>query len=514
MKRIIKIEEAYLYIPIYTNQEMHLLSFTVQEDRKKVYELMIPVDMTREEEYNGDYMAEIPVHKYIGKTIVVEGEFPMIMGMRMENSIKRHQFLSHRPKIHFTANRGWTNDPNGMVYQDGFYHLYFQYNPCDVRWENMSWGHAVSKDMLHWAQLDTVMLPDKDGTMFSGCGLINERGLLGLPQDTMLFYYTVAGGSNAWSKGKEFTQKIAYSNDMGETLTKLPEPCIDTIYRDNRDPKVFWHEETQAYIMVLWLKGNDFGIFRSTDLKAWELSQEIYLEDAWECPDLFCLKNPQGESKWFFWCADGYYFPGSFDGYTFTNTGERHKAYISKLPYAAQTYAGVPDRIISIPWLRMKNDGLLYTGAYGIPTEFSYVSKGQLSFLVQKPIREFYEQLQSVREDNMSYQGDEICYQNAERDCALYCLVDLAEEAESAYSWLINASEIQYSKDSGVLFIDGEKYQAGLGYERIEFIIDDRILEIIFDDGAAMGSFVVKDREVSFRMKEDIAKAVEICEIK
>ena len=516
MKRTIQIKDGYLYIPIYTGQEHHLLSFYVKDENteaEKIMEFKIPVDMSKEEEYFGDYYAEIPVWKYRGKTMIIEGEFPMIMGMRIQNRKKRRQFVTNRPRIHFTANRGWTNDPNGMVYKDGLYHLYFQYNPFDVRWENMSWGHAISKDLLHWAQLDTVMFPDEDGTMYSGCGVINERELLGFSKDTLLYYYTEAGGTNPWSQGKEFTQKIAYSNDMGETLQKLPDPCIGTIYRENRDPKIFWHSETEAYIMVLWLKGNDFGIFRSTDLKNWDLTQELYLEDAWECPDLFQLTNAEGEKKWFFWSADGYYFPGDFDGYHFENSGERHKAYISKLPYAAQTFSGIKDRTISIPWLRLENDGRLFTSAYGLPTEFSYRVIGGRYFLLQRPVREFYEQLEPVDPWRIRKEGGKIFYENRDHTKALVSSMELSPEHGDVFLWEINGSSISYNPHSGILNIDGEKFQAGLDHRKLELIVDDRILEIFFEDGLSYGAFPLKEREIFFSMKEDQTDYIDFFEI-
>jgi len=516
MIRRIPITESYLYIPICTGHEMKTFQFyTEEEDHlEKILELKIPVDMSKEEEYAGNFMAEIPVRKYIGKTIVIEGEYPVIMGMVMENSKKRRQYLNRRPRIHFTVNRGWSNDPNGLVYQNGLYHMYYQYNPFDTNWENMSWGHAVSRDMLHWVQLDTVMLPDEDGTMYSGCGLINDRELLKLPKDALLFFYTVAGGITDWSKGKKFTQKMAYSLDMGETLTKIKEPVIDTIYFDNRDPKIFWHEESEAYVLVLLLKGNDFGIFRSTDLRSWDKTQEIHLEDGWECPDLFCLHSPEGEKKWFFWCADGYYYPGEFDGYHFEPDDQRHTAYITKLPYAAQTFSNTRDRVISIPWLRIKNDGRLFTSSYGIPTELSYVCRNGEYLLVQKPVREFFEQLFPVNEKRVYERNGSIIYENPEHDRAFAVSMELSKDYENIYRWEINNTVIQYSPHSGVIQADGEKYQAGLGFHKIFMILDDSILEVFFDDGIRMGTFALNERGLSFAMEKDMAGQIQMFEIR
>ena len=173
---------------------------------------------------------------------------------------------------------------------------------------NLCWGHAVSEDLLHWKQLDTVMFPEKDGSIFSGCGIVNERGLLKLPESALLFFYTMAGGKTKWSEGKKFTQRLAYSLDGGKTLQKTAEPVIDHIADENRDPKVYWHENSQAYYMVLFLEGHRFGIFRSENLQDWECTQTLELDEAWECPDLREIPVEDGGSRWVFWSADGFTF--------------------------------------------------------------------------------------------------------------------------------------------------------------------------------------------------------------
>ena len=508
--------EKYLYIPVRAGKELQTISFYLDEEKsKKVLELKIPVDQDAADVYTADFMAEIPVSEYKGKTMLAEGDFPEAMGRMIETSKRKEKPAGRHPQIHFTAASGWTNDPNGMVYKDGVYHLYFQYNPFDIRWENMSWGHAVSHDLLHWEQKDSVMVPDEDGTMFSGCGLRNDRGLLGLDKDALLFFYTAAGGSSSWSEGQEFVQKIAYSLDGGDTLAKIKEPCIDTIYYDNRDPKVFWHEESGAYVMVLWLRGNDFGIFRSQDLKNWEMTQEIRLEDGWECPDLLCLTSPQGTRKWFFWCAAGYYFPGEFDGYRFYPDGARRSAYLTEIPYAAQTFSGLPDgRVISVPWLRIKNDGRLFTGAYGIPTELSWLDRNGESILVQKPVRELFEQLQQVEEHETGREKGRLLYAADRPGTVLAVSVRLSAGYGNIFEWEINGSRLRYSPVSGMMQLDTQKYQAGIGFQNIWLIIDDRILDVVFEDGLRMGTFVLKEKDITFAMDERMAEYVQLYRLK
>lgn len=162
-------------------------------------------------------------------------------------------------------NTGWINDPNGLIY-----YLYFQYNPFDTKWENMCWGHVISKDLLHWEQKETVLYPDQDGPIFSGSGIVNENALLGLPKDAYIYFYTSAGGKSEWSKDKLPVQKIAYSIDGGNTLHKKDGCIVEHICDENRDPKVYWHEQSKAYIMLLYLTNNDYAILRSVDLPAYK----------------------------------------------------------------------------------------------------------------------------------------------------------------------------------------------------------------------------------------------------
>jgi len=266
--------------------------------------------------------------------------------------------------------------------------------------------------------------------------------------------------------------------------------------------------------MVLWLKGNEFGIFRSIDLENWDQTQTVFLEDAWECPDLFRLTSSEGEKQWFFWSADGYYFPGTFDGYRFVNHGERHKAYISKIPYAAQTFSGVEDRVISIPWLRLENDGRLFTGSYGIPTEMSWHRVHDRSFLIQRPVKEFYEQLEPVDPRRIIPEDGFILYENRNHDRVFFTSMILSGHYGDTYEWEINSSRITYSPNSGILTVNGEKFQAGTDYHKVEMIVDDRILEVFFDGGAGFGTFSLADRTVRFRMDENMVEHIDYFEIR
>ncbi len=184
-----------------------------------------------------------------------------------------------------------------------------------------------------------------------------------------LSFYTSAGGSSdsPWSEGRQFTQRIAYSTDRGETLHKKNQVIVPNLTEGNRDPKVYWHEESKGYIMSLYLKDHEYAILRSEDLEHWELTQRIFLLTTRECPDLRPVPVEGGQEKWMLFTALGEYFTGDFDGFQFTNLDEGRMAYQNELPYAGQTYFDLKDRVVLMHWLRTKNPKKYYTGMMGIP---------------------------------------------------------------------------------------------------------------------------------------------------
>lgn len=505
MEKRIRIEEEYLYLPICAGKPEKLLEIFTEEG-KKVFEFKIPVDASIKQDYPFNYFARFSVKKFTGKTLILEGNAPEGFWKEVVNAPFQEEKVSGGPSTHFVAEHGWINDPNGLVYADGIYHLYFQYNPFNTSWENMCWGHAESRDLLHWKQGDTVLFPDENGYMFSGSGLKNEKGLLGLPKEALIFFYTAAAGDTVWSTGKEFTQRIAYSLDGGRTLEKLEGVFLDTVCHENRDPKVFWHEESDAYIMVLWLEKNDFGIFRSKDLVHWEMSDRLMLSGAWECPDLFQVADEQGEKHWLFWSADGFYFWGEFDGYCFLTDGVRHKAWINRVPYAAQSYSGIRDRVVLVPWLRIPNDGRYFTGAMGMPRELSCRRERGELLIEQRPVHEFFEAARPVLEEEY-IKGEEVFYCQKEKG-SLYIKV-IIDSAQETFFCQLNGIEIVYEPGTGKLMVGEEEYYIGENQEEFAFLMDDKILEVDVNCGIIIGAFVLKEKQNSITLRREMVR--EIC---
>ena len=300
-----------------------------------------------------------------------------------------------RPQYHFTAPKGWLNDPNGLVFYKGEYHLFYQHNPFGTEWGNMTWGHAVSKDLVHWKHLPNALEPDASGTMFSGSAVVDWKNTSGLGSKNnppLVLLYTAAGGTNEASKGVKFTQGLAYSPD-GRAFTKLTtNPILAHIEAENRDPKVFWHEPTKAWIMALYLDGDRFALFRSPDLKNWSRTGDVAILGSSECPDLFELPvdgDPK-DKKWVFWGASGHYLMGEFDGYKFVPDGKPLLNGFGKNDYAAQTFSDEPkNRRIQISWMRGgKYPGMPFNQQMSLPRELKLLTSYATPRLATTPVKE------------------------------------------------------------------------------------------------------------------------------
>jgi sucrose-6-phosphate hydrolase SacC (GH32 family) len=265
----------------------------------------------------------------------------------------------YRPQFHFTPKTGWTNDPNGLLWYQGEYHLFFQHNPFDTKWGNMTWGHAISPDLVHWRQMENALLPDQMGTMFSGSGIVDTANTAGLQkgsEKTLVVFYTAAGGTSDESKGQPYTQCMAYSNDRGRTWTKYAgNPVVSNIAPGNRDPKVVWHAPTRKWIMVMYLStGGAFRFLSSPDLKTWTKLQDISVPDCGECPDFFEIpvEGEPGETRWVWTCASDRYLVGTFDGLRFIPEVMTQPGHHGQNYYAVQTYSNIPGgRRIQLGWM-------------------------------------------------------------------------------------------------------------------------------------------------------------------
>jgi fructan beta-fructosidase len=273
----------------------------------------------------------------------------------------------YRPQFHYTPDRGWMNDPNGLVYYAGQWHLFHQYNPYGDKWGHMSWAHAVSTDLMHWQHLP-VALDEADSVMiFSGSAVVDWNNTSGLGRNGQPPLVAVYTGHHPPIQD----QRIAFSNDSGRTWTKVPDAVIDRHMADFRDPKVFWHDATHSWVMAVALPNeHEVSIYRSPDLKHWTHASDFGPRGAvggqWECPDLFQMQIEDGgtDRAWVMLVninpggvAGGsgtQYFLGSFDGYRFVPDSVPETRWLDYGPdyYAAVTYNDAPSgRRVLLAWM-------------------------------------------------------------------------------------------------------------------------------------------------------------------
>lgn len=357
-----------------------------------------------------DYWIPIDVSEYKGKKVALTFESLKMpdFGISQIKQSAMFEFNyneAYRPLYHFTPYYGWMNDPNGMVYYNGEYHLFYQHNPFGSRWGNMHWGHAVSKDLVSWEHLPVALAPDSLGTIFSGSAVIDKENTAGFGNDAMVAIYT--------SAGKKQTQSIAYSLDHGRTFTKYEgNPVLsDSNYPDFRDPKVFWHNATNQWVMALatWQTISFYG---SHNLKEWkklsEFGQGIGAHGGvWECPDLFPLAY-DGNTKWVLIVninpggpnegSATQYFIGDFDGKIFTPDPLPYPLWLDygRDNYAGVTWSNIPEsdgRTLFIGWMNNWDYANLippvhFKGANTLPRELKLVHNGNHLVVANPPVDE------------------------------------------------------------------------------------------------------------------------------
>jgi len=287
--------------------------------------------------------------------------------LKMSDSFDMTNKEMFRPVYHHTPVYGWMNDPNGMFYKDGVYHLYFQYNPYGSVWGNMHWGHSTSTDLMHWNFEGCAIVPDAWGAIFSGSCVVDHNNTAGFGKGAVVAFYTSAKAT-PW--GDVQSQSMAYSLDNGKTFTKYEgNPILTSSERDFRDPKVFWYAPGKHWVMMLAV-GQHMEIYSSANLKEWKKESEFgAMQGAhggvWECPDLVEIPvEGTREKKWVLICnlnpggpfggSAAQYFVGSFDGKKFVNESPTQTKWMDwgKDNYATVTWNNAPDgRCIALGWM-------------------------------------------------------------------------------------------------------------------------------------------------------------------
>jgi sucrose-6-phosphate hydrolase SacC (GH32 family) len=392
--RELDIEKPYLNFPVKNGAPMRHISLLVNGQEMRAFDIELA-------DGRPDWWAFLDATPFSGKVVTVKVD-KLSEGSTGLSSIDESDEItdsgnlyheSLRPQFHFTSRRGWLNDPNGLVYFKGEYHLFYQHNPYGWNWGNMSWGHAVSKDLVHWHELPLALYPDEQGAMWSGSAVVdwNNTGGFQTGSEPALVAMATAAGN-------PFTQEIAYSNDRGRHWTKYEKnPVLGHIAADNRDPKVTWFAPEKKWVMALYLDHNDYEIFESKDLKQWHKLQDFTLPGEAECPNFFeiPLDGDTRNPRWVFFGASGVYVVGKFDGQEFTPETQPRHLESGNCWYASQVYSDIPareGRCIMIPWGRLPNGdmfrGMPFNQMMGLPVELTLHSEASGAVLHVSPVRE------------------------------------------------------------------------------------------------------------------------------
>jgi len=396
----------YLLLPVQEKEEnAHIAVLDGRNEMVKRLNVRLAVDKV-------DYFVPLEIKQAQLLDITFQGDrrttgavkdFACWKEMKYSDTFDTTNREKFRPAYHHTPLYGWMNDPNGMFYKDGVWHLYYQYNPYGSQWENMTWGHSTSKDLIHWEAQPLAIEADWLGAIFSGSAVVDKENTAGFGRNAVVAMYTSAGAAQ--------TQSIAYSADGGQTFTKYAgNPVITYNAPDFRDPKVFWFEG--RWIVVLAV-GQEVQFYSSTNLKDWKYESSFGREygnhdGVWECPDLFKVKSEGVNSeKWVlllninpggpFGGSATQYFVGTFDGRTFAcedNPSETKWMDYGKDHYATVTFHGAPDgRIVALPWMsnwQYANQvpTQQFRSANGLPRDLGLTTVGGETYLTSTPSKE------------------------------------------------------------------------------------------------------------------------------
>lgn len=400
------IDKKYLLIPICDKNPQLKASISVDGIvTNPPYDIRLA-----KQEQEIDYWVPIDVEKYKGKKLslifnYIEEKKTAISLIKQSDSFDFKYNEKHRPVYHFTPQYGWMNDPNGMVYHKGEYHLFYQHNPYGSVWGNMHWGHAISRDLKKWEYFPVALAPDSIGAIFSGSAVIDKNNTAGFGANALIAIYT--------SAAKEQTQSIAYSLDNGRTFTKYDKNPVlsNSGIVDFRDPKVFWHDASQKWVMSL-ATAQTITFYGSKNLKEWERLSEFGENigghgGVWECPDMFPLTY-NGKTKWVLLVSINpggpnggsatQYFIGNFDGKNFTADPLPYPLWLDygRDNYAGVTWSNVPQtdgRRIFIGWMSNWDyannvPSVNFKSAMTIPRELKIQQNGAHLILTNYPTRE------------------------------------------------------------------------------------------------------------------------------
>lgn len=478
-QRKLHIEHHWLHFPVKQGEPKRRVRVTVGGQVVREFEIELATGKP-------DWWAPLDVSRWQGKSVVVQApEFPGAMQaletISQEDELRATEPLYHerlRPQIHFSPRRGWNNDPNGLVYADGQYHLFFQHNPYGTGWGNMHWGHAVSADLVQWKELPIALYPAKFGDWaFSGSAVVDRNNTSGWKQgtgDLIVAAYTSTGRGEC----------MVYSNDGGLSWTEYDKNPV--IKHKGRDPRLIWHAPTRQWVMALYDEHDAkkwIAFYTSPDLKTWTFQSRI--DGFYECPDLFelPLNGDPRQRKWVLTAADSNYMVGTFDGRTFTPETPILKGSQGAGFYAAQTFIGDPQqRVIQMGWLRAPSPQMPFNQAMSLPLELGLVGTSTGPRLTWSPVKELVKlrtKTMSLGERDVDPAGEPIA-----ADCGEFAEIELTVEPREA-------TEIELQVRGIPVVYYARKHELRVGKLRVPVSLNEGKLRLrLFADRTAFEIFV------------------------
>jgi sucrose-6-phosphate hydrolase SacC (GH32 family) len=507
-ERELKLENKFLNFPVsYDEDDKTKIEIVIDGTSEFYFDIFLP-------DNEPDFWVFLDVSEFKGKPAIItanrEDKSDALTNIYQSDERTYLEDVykeKHRPQLHFSTIRGWINDPNGLVYYDGEYHLFYQHYPFGYYWGQPNWGHAVSTDLIHWKQLPDALWRHKLGGIYSGSSVIDYENTAGFKTgdaDVMVAIYTT---TRAFEERNAACQNIAYSNDKGRTWTDYENnPVIGDRTEilgtyNARDPKVFWHKPTGNWVMVVFERiGN--SIFTSNNLKDWEY--QSHTQTFWECPELFELPvdgNPE-YTRWVMYGVSGDYLIGDFDGKKFNRESGMFN-YLQGKFYAAQTFTNIPKEdgrriqvgYIEIPgWVDIPEPNPPFNGLMSFPTNLTLRTTANGVRMFNEPVRE----IEKLHKKTYKWQSLTLEQANKELRQINSDLLHVKCEIENinaiAYSIIIDEDVLYYTLKPYMFYYNLEdseaesfkiKYLPELGRNKMfyEFIVDRTSMEVFVDHG-------------------------------
>ncbi len=472
-----RVNKKYINIPVSKNATPIQMSFELNGEKINEFYVRLAKE-------NPDYWIFYEISSYKNKLLKINASenrigFSLIY---IDNEINGNDSLyseSYRPQLHFTTRRGWSNDPNGFIYYNNEYHLFYQHNPNDVKpnWELMYWGHAVSTDLIHWEELPITLIPEKKGSgVFTGSAVVdynNSTGFGNSENKPMVLIYSENNGQN-----------LAYSLDNGRTFVKYKKNPVHT---GGADPYVFWHNESNSWVMVV-MENDGNSIYTSKNLKDWIFQSHI--PGFFECPQLFelPLDGDRNNTKWIMHGGSATYIIGNFDGKQFTPETSKYY-YCDGTMYAPQICANMKKedgRTIQIGWGRIEQPNMAFNQMMLVPTELRLCSTNEGPRLFSLPVRELDDLIVNKfsRKDLTVETANQFLQQFRNEDYLRIKTKFKLDKASKAGLNLMNQAIIDYNlshnKINNVFYVPENPISLEL---TADIIIDKTSIEVYIDNG-------------------------------